>query len=412
MMREISCDNEKERALIDSAQFGALKGLRMIELGQLIAGPFCGQLMADHGAEVIKVEAPDREDPMRKWGQNAPLWWPVVSRNKKCITLNLRVKEGQDLLKKLVKESDFLLENFRPGTMEKWGLGYDELKKINPGLIMIRVSGYGQTGPDSSKAGYGSIGEAMGGMRNLAGDPSTPPSRIGLSIGDSLAATFACLGALVALRHRDKTGEGQVVDSAIYESVLAMMESVVPEYTQTGFIRQRTGSILPKVAPSNAYPTLDGDILIGANQDSVFGRLCEAMGRPELASDPRYVDHHSRGENQEELDDLIADWTRDKSAREVLDLMDKHGVPAGKIFTAADMMENDQFKAREAIVKVDHPQFDKLYMQNVAPKLSKTPGHINWAGPTEMGAHNADIYGGLLGMASKELETLKENGVI
>ncbi|WP_321390555.1 CoA transferase [Emcibacter sp.] len=398
--------------MTDSAAFGALKGLRVIELGQLIAGPFCGQLMADHGAEVIKVEAPDREDPMRKWGQNAPLWWPVVARNKKCITLNLRVKEGQDLLKELVRKSDFLLENFRPGTMEKWGLGYDELSKINPGLIMIRVSGYGQTGPESSKAGYGSIGEAMGGMRNLAGDPSTPPSRIGLSIGDSLAATYACLGALLALRHRDQTGEGQVVDSAIYESVLAMMESVVPEYSQTGFIRQRTGSILPKVAPSNAYPTKDGDILIGANQDSVFGRLCEAMSRPELAQDPRYVDHYNRGENQQELDDLIADWTRDKTADEVLDLMEKYAVPAGKIFTAKDMMENEQYKAREAIVKVDHPEFDKLYMQNVAPKLSKTPGHINWAGPTEMGAHNQEVYGSILGKDQCELGALKEAGVI
>ncbi|MCF8475330.1 MAG: CoA transferase [Emcibacter sp.] len=393
-------------------EFGALKGLRVIELGQLIAGPFCGQLMADHGAEVIKVEAPDREDPMRKWGQNAALWWPVVSRNKKCITLNLRVKKGQNLLKELVRKSDFILENFRPGTMEKWGLGYEDLKKINPGIIMIRVSGYGQTGPESQKAGYGSIGEAMGGMRNLAGDPSTPPSRIGLSIGDSLAATYACLGALMALRHRDKTGEGQIVDSAIYESVLAMMESVVPEYTQTEFIRQRTGSILPKIAPSNAYPTKDGDILIGANQDSVYARLCDAMKRPDLAKDARYIDHQARGENQEELDNIIAAWTRDKTADEILALMEKHGVPAGKIFTAKDMMESPQYIARKSIVKVAHPVYDKLYMQNVSPKLSKTPGEIRWAGPIEMGAHNQEIYGDVLGKDEGEIKSLRNEGII
>ncbi len=398
--------------MFDSTSFGSLKGLRMIELGQLIAGPFCGQLMADHGAEVIKVEAPDREDPMRKWGQSAPLWWPVVSRNKKCVTLNLRVKKGQELLKDLVRESDFLLENFRPGTMEKWGLGYEELKKINPGLIMIRVSGYGQTGPEAKKAGYGSIGEAMGGMRNLAGDPSTPPSRIGLSIGDSLAATFATLGALLALRHREETGEGQVVDSAIYESVLAMMESVVPEYTQTGFIRERTGSILPNVAPSNAYPTLDGDILIGANQDSVFGRLCVAMDRPELATDPRYIDHQARGENQVKLDGLIAKWTSDKTTASVNALMTGHGVPAGKIFKAPDMLEDPQYLARDSIVKVHHPDYENLYMQNVSPKLSASPGEIRWAGSTEMGSHNSEIYKGMLKMTEDEMRSLKEQGII
>jgi len=398
--------------LAESMGFGALNGLRVIELGQLIAGPFCGQLMADHGAEVIKVEPPGREDPMRKWGQNAALWWPVVSRNKKCITLNLRVKEGQDLLKDLVRESDFVLENFRPGTMEKWGLGYEELKKVNPGIIMLRVSGYGQTGPESKKAGYGSIGEAMGGMRYLAGDPSTPPSRIGLSIGDSLAATFACLGGMMALRHRELTGEGQVVDSAIYEGVLAMMESVVPEYTQTGYIRERTGSVLPKIAPSNAYPTIDGDLIIGANQDSVFARLCDAMGRPDLVKDPCYVDHHSRGDHQQELDDIIASWTRDKSAKEILSLMEEHGVPAGKIFTAKDMMENPQYKARQSIVKIEHPEHDNLYMQNVSPKLSKTPGEIRWPGPSEMGAHNQEIYSDVLGKTSEELNSLKAAGVI
>lgn len=384
----------------------------MIELGQLIAGPFCGQLMADHGVEVIKVEAPGIGDPMRKWGQSAPLWWPVVSRNKKCITLNLREKPGQDILKRMVKETDFLLENFRAGTMEKWGLSYEELAKINPRLIMIRVSGFGQTGPYAKKAGYGSIGEAMGGMRNLAGDPSTPPSRIGLSIGDSLAATYACLGALMALRHRDQTGQGQVVDSAIYESVLAMMESVIPEYTQVDFVRERTGSVLPKVAPSNAYPTRDGDILIAANQDTVFRRLAAAMGRPEMADAQEYATHHARGERQEELDDIIAEWTKGFTSDEIQALMDEHGVPAGKIFKAPDMFTDPHYKARDAVVKVSHPEYEKLYMQNVFPKLSETPGEIRWAGPTELGQHNKEVYGELLGLSPEEIEDMQTAGTI
>ncbi len=396
----------------NSNPFGALNGLRMIELGQLIAGPYCGQLMADHGVEVIKVEAPDKPDPMREWGQGVPLWWTVVARNKKCITLNLREKQGQNLLKDLVKQTDFLLENFRAGTMEKWGLGYEELKKINPKLIMIRVSGYGQTGPYSNRAGYGSIGEAMGGMRNLAGDPASPPSRVGLSIGDSLAATYACLGALMALRHRDQTGEGQVVDSAIYEAVLANMESVIPEYAIAGHTRERTGSILPKIAPSNAYPTLDGDILIGANQDSVYGRLCMAMGRPELATDPRFINHVARGEHQEELDGIIADWTRGQNPEVILDLMDVHGVPAGKIYKAKDMLEDPHFKARKAIVELNHEKHGKIPMQNVAPKLSATPGEVRWPGPLRLGQHNAEIYGELLGKSCEDLTTLKENGII
>ncbi len=397
---------------MSATNFGALKGLRMIELGQLIAGPFCGQLMADHGVEVIKVEAPGIGDPMRKWGQSAPLWWPVVSRNKKCVTLNLREKEGQDILKEMVEKTDFLLENFRAGTMEKWGLSYEELKKINPRLIMIRVSGFGQTGPYAKKAGYGSIGEAMGGMRNLAGDPATPPSRIGLSIGDSLAATYACLGALMALRHRDQTGEGQVVDSAIYEAVLAMMESVVPEYTEQGFVRERTGSVLPKVAPSNAYPTKDGDILIAANQDTVFKRLAAAMGKPEMAEDADYATHHARGERQVELDAMISEWTKGFTSDEMQALMDEHGVPAGKIFKAPDMLSDPQYEARDAIVKVDHPAYDKLYMQNVFPKLSQTPGEIRWAGPTELGQHNCEVYGELLGKSEAELKEMRDAGTI
>ena len=391
--------------------FGALAGLKVIELGQLIAGPFCGQLMADHGAEVIKVEQPGAGDPMRNWGQKHPLWWPVVSRNKKCVTLNLREEKGQDILRQMVKEADFLLENFRPGTMERWGLGYEELAKINPRLIMIRVSGYGQTGPYSHRAGYGSIGEAMGGLRNLAGDPSTPPSRVGISIGDSMAATFACIGALMALHKREKTGRGQVVDSAIYEAVLSYMESTVTEYVETGFVRERTGSILPGVAPSNAYPVKDGDVLIGANQDSVFKRLCEAMGQSELFEDPRFCGHMERGANQQVLDDMIAEWTRNFTADEILDLMEEFAVPSGKIFKAPDMLEDPHYKAREAVVPVEHKEYKNLQMQNVFPKLSETPGEIQWAGP-ELGQHNDEIYKGQLGMGDEELTLLKEQGII
>jgi crotonobetainyl-CoA:carnitine CoA-transferase CaiB-like acyl-CoA transferase len=390
---------------------GALTGLRLIEMGQLIAGPFCGQLMADHGAEVIKIEPPEVGDPMREWGRNKPVWFPVIGRNKKTITLNLRNPKGQQIVRDLVAKSDFLLENFRTGTMEKWNLGYDKLSAVNPGIIMIRVTGYGQTGPYADRAGYGSIGEAMGGMRNLAGDPATPPSRVGLSIGDSLAATFACLGALMALEHRRKTGQGQVVDSAIYEAVLAMMESTLPEYTEAGFIRERTGSILPKVAPSNVYPTKDGGILIGANQDSVWQRMAEAMGRPELGHDARFVSHTARGENQQELDDLINAWSVQFTSDELLDLMNKHGVPCGKIFKAPDMLSDPHYKARDAVLKVAHPTFQNMWMQNVFPKLSATPGKVEWPG-AEIGAFNEEVYGGLLGMNSATMADLKSEGVI
>jgi crotonobetainyl-CoA:carnitine CoA-transferase CaiB-like acyl-CoA transferase len=273
------------------------------------------------------------------------------------------------------------------------------------------VSGYGQTGPYSKRAGYGSIGEAMGGMRYLAGDPSTPPSRIGLSIGDSLAATFACMGALLALQQRHVSGKGQIVDSAIYEAVLAMMESTVPEYTEAGFIRERTGSVLPKIAPSNVYPTKDGEILIGANQDSVWRRMAEAMGKTELADDPRYATHLARGEHQTELDDLISAWTRGFSSKILLAHLEECGVPAGKIYTAPDMLEDAQFKARDSLIKVDHAFYKNLWMQNAFPKLSDTPGEVKWAAP-EIGAHNEEIYGELLGMGSSVQSDLKSAGVI
>ena len=390
---------------------GPLGDVRVIELGQLIAGPFCGQLLGDLGADVIKIEPPGSGDPMRDWGQGIPVWWPVIARNKRSMTLNLREPEGQELLKKLVAEADVLIENFRPGTMEKWGLGYADLAAINPRLIMARVSGFGQTGPYAPRAGYGSIGEAMGGIRYLAGDPDRPPSRVGLSIGDSLAATFACLGVLAALHHRERSGQGQVVDSAIYEAVLAMMESTVPEYTEGGTIRERSGAILPKIAPSNVYPTRDGEMIVmGANQDSVFTRLCEAMGEPDLARDPRYATHTARGDNQAELDARIAAWSETFGAEELLACLEQNGVPAGRIYRAPEMLADPQFKARESIIDVEHPVFKNLKMQNVVPKLSATAGRVRWPGP-ELGAHTAEVLGEL-GLDADAVDALRARGVI
>lgn len=385
-------------------------------MGTLLAGPFCGQILGDMGAEVIKIEPPGQGDPLRVWGREKAhgksLWWPVVARNKKAITLDMRQAEGQSILKELVAKADFLLENFRPGTMEKWGCGYDDLAKINPRLIMIRVSGFGQTGPYARQAGFGAVGEAMGGLRYVCGDPSTPPSRMGISIGDSLAATFASVGALSALHYREKTGRGQVVDSAIYEAVLNMMESLVTEYDKTGYIRERTGAILPNVAPSNVYPTSDGQmVLIAANQDTVFGRLAEAMGRPELAKDPRYATHVSRGANQVELDDLVGKWTQTKTRKEVIKLMEDFGVPSGLIYRTPEMLEDPHFKARDAIVSTPHPDFGELKMQNVAPKLSETPGGIRSPSPS-MGQHNEEIYKGLLGMNDERYGALSAQKVI
>jgi formyl-CoA transferase len=400
----------------DRFKNGPLCDLRVIELGTLLAGPFCGQLLGDLGAEVIKVEPPGQGDPLRVWGREKAhgksLWWPVVARNKKSITLDLRQPEGQKVLHELVAKADFLLENFRPGTLEKWGCGYDELSKINPRLIMVRVSGYGQTGPYSRRAGFGAIGEAMGGLRYVCGDPSTPPSRMGISIGDSLAATFACLGALSALHHRDVTGRGQVVDSAIYEAVLAMMESLITEYDKAGYIRERTGAILPNIAPSNVYPTSDGSmVLIAANQDTVFQRLTQAMGRPELAQQPEFSTHVARGARQKEIDAIIADWTRTMTCAEVLRLMEEFSVPAGLIYRAPEMLADPHFQAREAIVSVPHPDFGELKMQNVAPKLSATPGRIRSPSPS-LGQHNDEIYRGLLGMDAERYAKLQAAKVI
>jgi crotonobetainyl-CoA:carnitine CoA-transferase CaiB-like acyl-CoA transferase len=396
-----------------SGRKGPLTDIRLVELGQLIAGPFCGQLMADMGADVIKVEPPGQGDPMRSWGRgDFPLWWQVCARNKRVVTANLREAEGQALVRKLISQADMVLENFRPGTLERWGLSYEELAKDNPGLIMIRVSGYGQTGPYSKRAGYASVGEAMGGMRYLGGEPDHQPSRAGLSIGDSLAATYACMGALAALHHRDKTGEGQVIDASIYESVLNIMESTIPEYTVSGHIRERSGAVLPGVAPSNIYDCKDGGFLIAANQDTVFRRLCKIMGQPELAEDQRFSTHVARGANMQELDALITEWTRIRTVAEVDELMQEAGVPAGRLYRAPEMLEDPQFQARNAIIETPTDDWPDLKMQNVFPKMSKTQGEVRWTGAKTLGEHNEEVYGELLGLSSEELAELRDKSII
>ena len=392
---------------------GPLTDIRLIELGQLIAGPFCGQLMADMGADVIKVEPPGTGDPLREWGRgDYPLWWSVCARNKRCITANLREPEGQNLVRRLIAQADMVLENFRPGTLERWGLGHSELIKENPKLIMIRVSGYGQTGPYSGRPGYASVGEAMGGMRYLCGEPDRQPSRTGLSLGDSLAATYACMGALAALHHRDVTGEGQVIDASIFESVLNVMEATIPEYTVSNYIRERSGATLPNVAPSNVYSCKDGIFLIAANQDTVFRRLCAVIGRPELTEDKRFSSHTARGANMQALDDLIGEWTATRTVAEVDQLMQEAGVPAGGIYRAPEMLSDPQFKARNAIIDTPTDKWPDLKMQNVFPKMSKTQGEVRWPGVSALGAHNENVYGELLGLSHEDLAELQAKSII
>ena len=404
--------------MTDTAQIpsGPLSDLVVIEMGSLIAGPFCGQILGDFGAEVIKVEDPKVGDPMRQWGRSLPKglspWWPVIGRNKKSVGLDLRTAQGQAIARSLIAGADIVIENFRPGAMEKWGLGYDVLAKDNPGLIMARISGFGQTGPYSQRAGYGLIGEAMGGLRHVTGEPDRPPARAGISIGDSLAAMHAVMGITMALHHRANTGKGQVIDAALYESVLAVMENLVTEYDITGYVRERSGSVLPGIAPSNAYPCAGGDmILIGGNGDNVYARLTEAMGRPDLKMDPKFVDHASRGVNQAELDGIIAAWTSGYVLEDLLILLQGQGVPASRVFRAPDMLEDPQFQAREAIVSVDHPEFGAIRMQNAFPKLSATPGRVRWPGP-KLGEHTDEVLAARAGCDGARLAALRAEGVI
>lgn len=391
-----------------------LSGLRVIELGQLIAGPFCGQLLGDFGAEVIKIEAPDRPDPARDWGavkyEGHGLLWPIIARNKKSVTVNLRVPEGQAILKRMVDTADVLVENFRPGTLEKWGLGPDVLMAINPRLVIVRVSGYGQTGPESHKPGYASVGEAKAGLRHLIGEADRPPARAGVSLGDTMTGTFAALGAMMALFAREKSGRGQVVDAAIYESVMAFMESLIPEYALAGHTRQRTGGILPKVAPSGAYRCADGMVVIGANQDTLFARLAKMMGK-DWASDPRFATHDARGENQAELDEMISAWTSYRTMDDVLRACEANAVPCGPVNTAKEMLADAHIQARRAIISVFSPLVGAdVPMQAPVPKLSETPGRVVSTGPA-LGEHTDEVLE-VLGYGASDLERLRGAHVI
>jgi len=385
--------------MTDQTPKGPLSDLKVVEMGTLIAGPFCGQVLGDFGADVVKVEDPGKGDPMRQWGRSLPKglspWWPVIGRNKRSVALDLRQPEGRELALALIDQADVLIENFRPGAMEKWGMGYEALAARNPRLVMARVSGFGQTGPYSERAGYGLIGEAMGGLRYVTGEPDRPPARAGISIGDSLTALHAVIGVMMALHHRERTGRGQMIDAALYESVLSVMENLVTEYDLTGYVRERSGSILPGIAPSNVYPCANGEsLLIGGNGDAVFARLAATMGREDLAADPRYATHAARGENQAELDAIVSTWTRNWPLPELLALLEANGVPCGRIFRAPDMLEDPQFAARQSIVEVDHPVFGKVKMQNAFPKLSETPGGVRWPGPA-LGEHTREVLEGL-----------------
>lgn len=372
------------------ARTGPLLGVRVLELGNFIAGPFAGQLLGDYGAEVIKVEAPDGGDPMRHWGvslDDSSLWWPIIARNKRSVVADLKNPSDLQFVQRLAAECDVVLENFRPGVLAKFGLDYASLSKQNPDVIITHVSGFGQTGPRATEPGFGSIGEAVGGIRHTTGDQDRPPARCGVSLGDSLAALFAVIGTLAALHERSTSGRGQEVDVAIYEAVAALMESSMVDYEVADVLRGRSGGTLPGVAPANAYPTSDGsEVLIAGNADAIFGRLCEAMDRPELATDERYATHSARGDRETELDALVGEWTMTLDADELLALLRNHSVPAGRVYTAADMLSDEHYDAREMVQRrvsrtgVDTP------MLGVVPKFSRTPGSITDVGP-ELGEH-------------------------
>lgn len=373
---------------------GPLDGVKVLELGSFIAGPFAGQLLGDLGAGVVKVESP-AGDTMRTWGVTTDdgdsLWWPTIARNKRSVIADLRTAPGRAMVRRLADEADVVLENFRPGTLGRWDLDYATVSATNPGVVYVHVSGFGQTGPRAGEAGFGSIGEAMGGIRHTTGDPDRPAARSGISLGDATAASFAVMGTLAALYERDRSGRGQEVDVALYEAVAALMESTLADYDVGGVRRERSGGVLPGVAPSNAYPTADGsEILIAGNADSVFGRLCEVMGRPDLADDPRYADHGARGENAAELDALVSEWTAGLTGDALLDRLSDAGVPVGRVYTAADMLDDEHYAAREMVVRKTARAGFELPMIGVVPRLSRTPGTIRDVGP-ELGEHTAEI---------------------
>jgi formyl-CoA transferase len=403
----------------DSDGPGPLAGVRLVELGMLLAGPFTGRLLGDMGAEVIKVEPPRKPDPLREWGKarykGRSLWWGVQSRNKKCVTLDLRREKGQQLLLELVKRSDVLIENFRPGTLEKWNLGWERLSEANPKLVVCRISGYGQTGPYSPRAGFASVAEAMGGIRHINGFPGEPPPRMHISLGDSLAGMFAAQGILAALYRRDALGggRGQVVDVSLLESCFALLESTVPEYDRLGIVRGPSGTGLKGVAPSNIFSSRDGKwVVIAANADNVFRRLCEAMGRPELADDERFSTHLARGEHQEEIEAVVAEWAGRRDADEIDEILNDAGVICGPIYTIADIFEDEHFRAREMLVEHVDPEFGPYLGPGIVPKFSETPGEVRWSATWEHGSHNREVYGDLLGLSEEELRGLAEEGVL
>jgi formyl-CoA transferase len=397
---------------------GALDGIRVIEIGTLISGPFAGRLLGDMGAEVIKIEPPGAPDPLRTWGQaeldGHHFFWTVHARNKKAVTLNLRDTKGRDLFLDLVEKSDVVVENFRPGTLEKWNLGYDILHERNRGIVLVRVSGYGQSGPEAHKAGYASVAEAASGLRYMNGFPGGPPPRLALSLGDSLAGMFAAQGALAALYRRTITGEGQVVDAALTESCLAIQESTIPDYDVGGVVRGPSGTRLERIAPSNIYRSADGSwVVIAANQDTVFRRLCEAMGRPELSTDDRFATHVARGRNQDELDKIIGDWAAEKQPADIIDILSAAGVIAGPINTVAEVVQDPQLRARGMLVEHWDERVERPVLgPGIVPILSETPGSVRNAGPARPGQHNDEVYGGLLGKTDAELDALRTEGVI
>lgn len=374
-----------------------LRGVRVLELGQLIAGPFAAKTLADFGADVIKIEVEGTGDPLRKWRllrDGTSVWWQVQSRNKRSLAIDLRSADGQAAVRRLAAEADVVVENFKPGKLEEWGIGWEQLHELNPGLVMLRISGYGQTGPDADKPGFGILGEAMGGLRYLTGEPGRVPVRVGVSIGDTLAALHGVIGVLMALRHREVNGgEGQFIDVALYESVFNCMESLLPEYDAFGTVRERAGSALPGIAPSNAYPCADGHyVLIGGNADSIFRRLMGAIGRQDLADDPDLAHNDGRAARADELDAVIGEWTGARDREAVIRVLGKAGVPVGKIYSVADIAADSQYRSRDMILDIEDRDGNALKVPGIVPKLSATPGGIRRRAPA-LGEHNMEILG-------------------
>ena len=392
----------------------ALAGLRVVEMGQLIAGPFAGKTLADFGADVIKIEPPGAGDPLRNWRlikDGTSVWWQVQSRNKRSIAIDLRTEEGQDIARQLIASADVLIENFRPGTLESWGMDYDALSSANPGLIMLRISGYGQTGPYRDLPGFGAIGEAMGGLRHLTGETGRLPVRCGISIGDTLAALHGTIGVLTALHHRQANGgRGQVIDVALYESVFNVMESLIPEFDAFGVVREPAGSALPGIAPSNAYACSDGAVLIAGNGDSIFKRLMQTIGRADLGDDPTLADNAGRVARALELDAAIGDWTGSRSVVEVLDVLGRARVPAGRIYTARDIAEDPHYQSRGMLQRQRTRDGDEILVPGVVPKLSVTPGGIRSAAP-RLGEDRESVLAEI-NVTADQVEALRARGIL